>query len=79
MTDTGDLQGGLDLYAVITGGSCYSSPQEVNREYHALFDCCSKGKEYWLKIMKSFLLIKVSTKPKSHFPHMLQMKGQREY
>lgn len=29
--------------------------------------------------MKSFLLIKVSTKPKSHFPHMLQMKGQREY
>lgn len=43
------------------------------------FDCYSKGKEYWLEIMKSYLLIKVSTKPTSHFPRVLQLKGQREY
>lgn len=68
VTDTGDLQERLDLYAVITRGSCYSSPQEVNREYHALFDCFSEGKEYWLEIMKSYLMIKVSTESTSHFP-----------
>lgn len=79
MTDTGDLQEGLDLYAVIRGGSCSSSFQEVNREYHALFDCYSKGKEYWLETMKSYLMIKVSAKLTSNFPHIFQMKGQKEY
>lgn len=79
MSDTGDLWEGLDLRAVITGGSCYPSPQEVNREYHALFDCHSKGKEYWLKMINNYLLIAVSRKPMSHFTHMLQLKGQREY
>lgn len=79
MTDTGDLQEGLELHAVITGGSCYLSPEEVNREYHTLFHCYSKGNEYWLEIMKSYLIIKVSTKPTCRFPHILQLKGQREY
>lgn len=79
MSDTGDLREGLDLCAVITEGSCYLSPQEVNREYRALFDCYSKGKEYWLEMINSYLLIAVSRKPGSHFPHMLQLKGQREY
>lgn len=62
-----------------TGGSCYPSPQEVNRQYHALFDCYSKGKEYWLEMIDYYLLIAVSRKPASHFLHMLQLKGQREY
>lgn len=79
MSDTGDLREGLDLCTVLTGGSCYTSPQEVNMEYHALFDGYSKGKEYRLEVINNYLLIAVSRKPMCHFFHMLQLKGQREY
>lgn len=42
MSDTRDLWEGLDLCTFITEDSCYVSPQEVNMEYHALFDGYSK-------------------------------------
>lgn len=76
MSDTGDLQEGLDLCAVITGGSCYLSPQEVNREYHALFGCHSKGQEYLLEIINNYLLIAVSRKP-SHFPLCSSVRARK--
>lgn len=76
MSDTGERREGLDLCAVITGGSS-PSPQEVNREYQALFDCYSKGKGYWLEMINNHLLIAAHRKP-SHFPHVLRLRGQRE-
>lgn len=79
LSDTGDLEEELDLCTVITGVSCYASPLEVNREYHTLFVCFSKEKKHWLEMNDNYLLIPVSRKPVSHFPHTVQLQGQREY
>lgn len=77
MTDTGDLWDGPNPSAVITEVSCCSSSLEVNREYHTLFVCLSKSKKYLLEMNNNQLLIAVSRKPVSHFPHTIQLKVQR--
>lgn len=77
MSDTGDLWDSLNLSAVITGVNFCSSPLEVNREYLTLFVCLSKGKKYLLEMNDNHLLLAVSRKPVSHFPHTIQLKVQR--
>lgn len=83
MTDTGDLWDSLNPSAVITGVNCCSSPLEVNREYHTLFVCLSKGKKYLLEMNDNHLLLAVSSKsfpsynPAEGSERMLYLKMQR--